>query len=151
MKNFVIVSSNKSSYQILQNLMQAGKLLIIERLAQDADGLPYLHIKAAKNQFDYYVNDSTLDGVFKYLNTGEVSDFDPNPVEIEEKDSNFKFEIFKGFIENGESPDFIMNRRDYPNFLTFKKFFKNGSMTFTFKRTDEIVEIISELEPEYYL
>lgn len=151
MTKFHFLSFNESSYSILQNQMKAGKLLVIERLAQDADGLAYLRIKGAKTDFDYYVKDSTLDGVFKYLNTGEVSDFDPNPTEVEVMDSNFKFKIFKGFIENGESPTLIMTRRDYPYFLTFKKFFKNGSITFTFKRTDEIVEIISELEPEYCL
>ncbi len=132
--------------------MQAGQLLTIDRLGQDNEGKPYVHIKAAKREFYYFVKQSSWDGIRTYLDYGKVTDFDPKPEEgVEVELGDFRFEMFEGFIKEGLSPVLVDSLREYQEYLTFKLSFRHGSISFSFKRTDELVEKIAELDPDYGL
>lgn len=147
-----IVRSNMHSYVLVQKLLQAGQLLTIDFLGQNIEGKPYLHIKSGKNEFYYYIKQSSWDGIRRYLDEGVVEDFDPKPDDgLQPETGDFRFNMFKGFIEEGLSPVFIQPLRSFSEYLTFKLYFRHGSITFKFKRTDELVEQIAELDPDYGL
>lgn len=150
--NIQIKSSNKRSYDKVQKHMLAGKLLTIDRLGQDSEGKPYIHVKTAKCEFYYFIKQSSWYGIRAYLDSGKVTDFDPQPEDdIVAESGDFKFEMFKGFVEEGIAPTFVEPLRSYPEYLTFKLDFRHGSIKFSFKRTEELVEKISELDPDYDL
>lgn len=100
--------------------------------------------------FKLLLNQKELIWLMRYLKEGETEDFGTEPENVEayqERENNdLQLSIFKQLIENGKILQFIPMFRETTGYVTAYASFKKGKIVFRLKRTDDLMEYLTEKE-----
>ncbi len=130
---------NLKAYEQLLAMMKRGDILTISGKS-DQYGHAYLEIQSPRvAKFKYYVNDNSLNGVIKYMETGKYYDFDENPMDIlvHQAGTNFPTWLVKGFVESNANIQYVPFSREYRNSIAGIIPMFRGKIHFFLPRTEE--------------
>lgn len=149
--NFKDVTSakydNKSAYEELQTMMKQGTPISISFGVKDNCPCVYVENKNTRC-FPYQIKEESLNGFLHYLRTGEITDFDPDPMKLEEMSDEeadeYKESIFKQFVDSGINIQYTPLFREYNNNITGLVTLRKGTIFLSTKRTTEFMEFLRE-------
>ena len=135
---------NAGAYTTLLSIMERNSNINVEfRLDKENYHYAWIESKGVAG-FKYYLKNEAFNGIIKYLTKGEVTDFDPAPLEYEKAKFTNDFYIMKLFVDKGivlQCTPLFRERLEYVTaFLPCRK----GKITFRVKRTNEIVNYLRE-------
>ena len=135
---------NAGAYATLLSIMERYSNINVEfRLDKENYHYAWVEAKGVAG-FKYYLKNEAFNGIIKYLTKGEVTDFDPAPLEYEKAKFSDSFYIMKLFVDKGivlQCTPLFRERLEYVTaFLPCRK----GKITFRVKRTDDIVNYLRE-------
>ena len=135
---------NAGAYSTLLSIMERNSNINVEfRLDKENYHYAWVEAKGVAG-FKYYLKNEAFNGIIKYLTKGEVTDFDPAPLEYEKAKFTNDFYIMNLFVDKGivlQCTPLFRERLEYVTaFLPCRK----GKITFRVKRTDEIVNYLRE-------
>lgn len=137
---------NQGAYDTLQEMMKRKEQLTV-KFYSGKDNIPCAWIESAHVAgYKYQLNNESFNGLLHYLFTGEVVDFDKNPMDIDTIDENvdFQFSVMKMMIHAGKRIQFVpLFRERLENISAILPCFK-GNVMFRIKRTDEALEYLRE-------
>lgn len=137
---------NQGAYDTLKELMKRKEQLTV-KFYNGKDNIPCAWIESAHVAgFKYQLKNISFNGLLNYLFTGEVVDFDKNPMDIDTIDENvdFQFSVMKMMIHAGKRIQFVpLFRERLENISAILPCFK-GNVMFRIKRTDEALEYLRE-------
>ena len=137
---------NQGAYDTLQEMMKRKEQLTV-KFYSGKDNIPCALIESAHvAKFKYQLKNESFNGLLNYLFTGEVVDFDKNPMDIDTIDENvdFQFSVMKMMIHAGKRIQFVpLFRERLENISAILPCFK-GNVMFRIKRTDEALEYLRE-------
>lgn len=138
---------NKSAYDELQTMMKQGKPISVKFGVKDNCPCVYVENKNTRS-FPYQIKEESLNGFLHYLQTGEISDFDSDPMKLDElfegEVDGYKESIFKQFIESGINIQYTPLFREYNNCITGVVTFRKGMIFLSAKRTTEFMDYLRE-------
>jgi hypothetical protein len=98
--------------------------------------------------FPYLIKEESLNGFLHYLRTGEITDFDPDPMKLEEMSdeeaNKFRESIFKEFVESGIDIQYTPTFREYNGYITGLVTLRKGTIFLSTKRTPEFMGFLRE-------
>lgn len=139
---------NNGAYQQLQEMMKRGDRITVS-LYSSKDYHACAMIESKKvSKFRYELKNESLTGIFNYLSTGNVSDFDQNPSESEllEEGEDYQMDILKQFIEAGYHVQFVPTFREYNNMISGSLALQKGTIYFRIQRTPENADYVMEYQ-----
>lgn len=138
---------NAGAYAELQQAMKRGDVLSV-RFYTNKDNLPCAWIESRNVQgFCYILKEASLMGLFSYVFSGAVSDFDENPNttdDLIEGHDNFQLDLLKMFVNAGKSVQFVPLFRENPGFISAVVPMKKGKLYFRVERTDTLLDYLRE-------
>lgn len=138
------VYDNAGACVTLWSIMNRGSRLDVQ-FKLDKDNYHYAWIEAkGVAGFKYYLKNESFNGIVRYLMKGEVTDFDPAPMDYEKAKFTDEFMIMKLFVDKGMilqcTPLFREKPENISAFLPCKK----GKIVFRVKRTDYALNYLRE-------
>jgi hypothetical protein len=98
--------------------------------------------------FPYQIKEKSLNGFLHYLETGEITDFDPDPMKLDEisdeETDKYKESMFRQFVESGTNIQYTPLFREYNNNITGLVTLRKGTIFLSTKRTPEFMEFLRE-------
>ena len=115
------------------------------------DNFPYAWLESQSMVgFKLILNQKELTWLMGYLKEGKAEDFGTEPEKVEAykegEDSDLQMSIFKQLIESGKILQFVPMFRETNGYITAYASYKKGKIIFRLKRTDELVEYLTEKE-----
>ena len=142
--NVVQVYDNAGAYATLMAIMNRGNRTDVQ-FKLDKDNYHYAWIESkGVAPFKYYLKNESFNGIVRFLMKGEVTDFDPAPMDYEKAKFNDEFMIMKLFVDKGmilQCTPLFREKLEYISaFLPCKK----GKIVFRVKRTDYALNYLRE-------
>lgn len=138
---------NSSAYDELQAMMKQGKPICVSFGVKDNYPCVYVENKSTRC-FPYLIKEESLNGFLHYLRTGEITDFDPDPMKLEkisdEETDKYKESMFRQFVESGTNIQYTPLFREYNNNITGLVTLRKGTIFLSTKRTTEFMEFLRE-------
>ena len=115
------------------------------------DNFPYAWLESRSMAgFKLILNQKELIWLMGYLKEGKTEDFgtEPNNVEAykEDKDNDLQLAMFKQLVESGKVLQFVPLFRETNGYITAYASYKKGKIIFRLKRTDDLMEYLTEKE-----
>lgn len=138
---------NSSAYDELQAMMKQGKPISVSFGVKD--NYPCVYVENRNTRcFPYQIKEKSLNGFLHYLETGEITDFDPDPMKLDEisdeETSKYKESMFRQFVESGTNIQYTPLFREYNNNITGLVTLRKGTIFLSTKRTPEFMEFLRE-------
>ena len=138
---------NQSAYDELQVMMKQNKLISVRFGVKDNYPCVYVENKSTRC-FPYQIKEKSLNGFLHYLETGEITDFDPDPMKLDEisdeETDKYKESMFRQFVESGTNIQYTPLFREYNNNITGLVTLRKGTIFLSTKRTPEFMEFLRE-------
>ena len=138
---------NSSAYDELQAMMKHGKPISVRFGVKDNYPCVYVENKSTRC-FPYQIKEKSLNGFLHYLETGEIMDFDPDPMKLEkisdEETDKYKESMFRQFVESGTNIQYTPLFREYNNNITGLVTLRKGTIFLSTKRTPEFMDFLRE-------
>lgn len=138
---------NSSAYEELQAMMKQGKPISVRFGVKDNYPCVYVENKSTRC-FPYQIKEKSLNGFLHYLETGEITDFDPDPMKLDEisdeETDKYKESMFRQFVESGTNIQYTPLFREYNNNITGLVTLRKGTIFLSTKRTPEFMEFLRE-------
>lgn len=115
------------------------------------DRFPYAWLESRSMAgFKLLLNQKELNWLMRYLKEGKTEDFGTEPEKVEaykeDKEIDLQLAMFKQLIEGGKVLQFVPLFRETNGYITAYASYKKGKIVFRLKRTDELVEYLTEKE-----
>lgn len=99
--------------------------------------------------FSYQLNPENMAWILRYLNNGEIEDFNVNPAEVVKSEyatkNEFIADMLKMFVENKlGNIQFIPQLRDRSGKISAVASFRHGIVSFRVERTEEMSEYLRD-------
>ncbi len=138
---------NSSAYDELQAMMKQNKPISVRFGVKD--NYPCVYVENRNTRcFPYQIKEESLNGFLHYLRTGEITDFDPDPMKLDEMSdeeaNEFRESIFKQFVESGIDIQYTPTFREYNGYITGLVTLKKGTIFLCTERTPEFEEYLRE-------
>lgn len=138
---------NSSAYDELQVMMKQDKPISVRFGLKD--NYPCVYVENRNTRcFPYLIKEESLNGFLHYLRTGEITDFDPDPMKLEEMSdeeaNKFRESIFKEFVESGIDIQYTPTFREYNGYITGLVTLRKGTIFLSTKRTPEFMDFLRE-------
>lgn len=138
---------NQSAYEELQVMMKQDKPISVRFGLKD--NYPCVYVENRNTRcFPYQIKEKSLNGFLHYLETGEIMDFDPDPMKLEkisdEETDKYKESMFRQFVESGTNIQYTPLFREYNNNITGLVPLRKGTIFLSTKRTPEFMEFLRE-------
>lgn len=142
--NIKQVYDNAGACVTLLSIMNRGGRIDVQ-FKLDKDNYHYAWIESkGVAPFKYYLKNESFNGIVRYLMKGEVTDFDPAPMDYEKAKFTDEFMIMKLFVDKGmilQCTPLFREKLEYISaFLPCKK----GKIVFRVKRTDYALNYLRE-------
>lgn len=138
---------NTSAYEQLQIMMQQGTPISVSFGVFDYRPCVWVSNKNTRS-FPYQIKEESFNGLLNYLQTGEITDFDPAPIDLDsitqEEVDNFTQDIIKEFVESGINIQYTPLFREYSGNVSGIVTFKKGTIFLKTKRTTEFMDYLRE-------
>ena len=135
---------NAGAYATLLSIMERYSNINVEfRLDKENYHYAWVEAKGVAG-FKYYLKNEAFNGIIKYLTKGEVTDFDPAPLDYEKAKFTDDFYIMKLFVDKGIILQCTPLFRERFEYLTAFLPCRKGKITFRVKRTDYTVNYLRE-------
>ena len=113
------------------------------------DNFPYAWLESKSTAgFKLILNQKELTWLMGYLKEEKTEDFGTEPEKVEAykdgEDSDLQMSIFKQLIESGKILQFIPMFRETNGYITAYASYKKGKIIFRLKRTDDLMEYLTE-------
>lgn len=138
---------NQSAYEELQVMMKQDKPISVRFGLKD--NYPCVYVENRNTRcFPYQIKEKSLNGFLHYLLTGEITDFDPDPMKLDdisdEETDKYKESMFRLFVESGTNIQYTPLFREYNNNITGLVTLRKGTIFLSTKRTTEFMEFLRE-------
>lgn len=138
---------NQSAYEELQVMMKQDKPISVRFGLKD--NYPCVYVENRNTRcFPYQIKEKSLNGFLHYLETGEITDFDPDPMKLDEisdeETDKYKESMFRQFVESGTNIQYTPLFREYNNNITGLVTLRKGTIFLSTKRTPEFMEFLRE-------
>jgi len=138
---------NQSAYEELQVMMKQDKPISVRFGLKD--NYPCVYVENRNTRcFPYQIKEKSLNGFLHYLETGEITDFDPDPMKLDEisdeETGKYKESIFRQFVESGINIQYTPTFREYNGYITGLVTLRKGTIFLSTKRTPEFMEFLRE-------
>lgn len=115
------------------------------------DNFPYAWLESKSTAgFKLILNQKELTWLMGYLKEGKAEDFGTEPEKVEAykdgEDNDLQMSIFKQLIESGKILQFVPMFRETNVYITAYASYKKGKIIFRLKRTDDLMEYLTEKE-----
>ncbi len=115
------------------------------------DNFPYAWLESKSTAgFKLILNQKELTWLMGYLKEEKTEDFGTEPEKVEAyKDGEYndlQMSIFKQLIESGKILQFVPMFRETNGYITAYASYKKGKIIFRLKRTDDLMEYLTEKE-----
>lgn len=140
------VYDNQGAYQTLQDMMNRKEVINVKFFA-DKEGYPCSWIESRDVAgFKYRLKGESLKGILHYLNKGEVSDFDADPMKMEMVNApkDFQLNLFKQFVKSGRKIQYVPLFREANGYVSANIPFFKGKIFFRVERTSELLDYLRE-------
>ena len=137
---------NIGAYNQLQAMMKAGQKLSV-KFYTGKDNKPCAWIESKQVAgFRYEVKDTSFKGLMNYLISGEVTDFDSSPMEVQplKEGINYALFVLELMLEQHWSIQFTPLFRGRSNYITAQKVLRKGTIYFRIPRTEENIELLRD-------
>ena len=113
------------------------------------DKFPYAWLESKSTAgFKLILNQKELTWLMGYLQKGKTEDLETEPEKVEAykegDNSDLQMSIFKQLIERGKTLQFVPMFRETNGYITACASYQKGKIKFRLKRTDELVEYLTE-------
>lgn len=141
---------NNGAHEAAKLIMKKHENLSV-KFKTDKDNYPYAWLESKSVAgFKLRLNQKELIWLMRYLKEGETEDFGTEPENVEAyqegENNDLQLSIFKQLIENGKILQFIPMFRETTGYVTAYASFKKGKIVFRLKRTDDLMEYLTEKE-----
>ena len=138
---------NQSAYEELQVMMKQDKPISVRFGLKD--NYPCVYVENRNTRcFPYQIKEKSLNGFLHYLETGEITDFDPDPMKLDEisdeETGKYKESMFRQFVESGINIQYTPSFREYNGYITGLVTLRKGTIFLSTKRTPEFMEFLRE-------
>lgn len=138
---------NQSAYEELQVMMKQDKPISVRFGLKD--NYPCVYVENRNTRcFPYQIKEKSLNGFLHYLETGEITDFDPDPMKLDEisdeETDKYKESMFRQFVESGINIQYTPTFREYNGYITGLVTLRKGTIFLSTKRTPEFMEFLRE-------
>ena len=138
---------NQSAYEELQVMMKQDKPISVRFGLKD--NYPCVYVENRNTRcFPYQIKEKSLNGFLHYLETGEITDFDPDPMKLDEisdeETGKYKESMFRQFVESGINIQYTPSFREYNGYITGLVTLRKGTIFLSTKRTTEFMEFLRE-------
>jgi hypothetical protein len=139
---------NRGAYDTLMGMMRHQDKINVKFSANKKDMIPYAWVDS-KNVagFKYQLKSESIAGLIHYLETGEISDFDRDPCNVDklsEEQVDFTELVLKQFIENGKIIQWTPMFRESPEYISGIHSCLRGKIFFRIHRSDSIIDYLRE-------
>ena len=137
---------NIGAYNQLQAMMKAGQNLSV-KFYTGKDNKPYAWIESKQvTGFRYELKNTSVKGLMNYLISGEVTDFDSSPMEVQplKEGINYALFVLELMLEQHWSIQFTPLFRGRSNYITAQKVLRKGTIYFRIPRTEENIELLRD-------
>ena len=137
---------NIGAYNQLQAMMKAGQKLSV-KFYTGKDNKPCAWIESKQVAgFRYELKDTSFKGLMNYLISGEVTDFDSSPMEVQplKEGINYALFVLELMLEQHWSIQFTPLFRGRSNYITAQKVLRKGTIYFRIPRTEENIELLRD-------
>ena len=138
---------NQGAHDTLVAMMNRKEYITV-KFGTDKGNYPYAWVESKTTAgFKYLLKEQSLNGIIAYLMTGDVTDFDNDPINVEplkDEDSEFKLEIVKNFIKTGKNIQWTPLFRERPEVIKGIKAFEYGKIIFRLKREIATLDYLRE-------
>ena len=136
---------NKSAYEELLVMMKQDKPINVRFGLKD--NYPCVYVENRNTRcFPYQIKEKSLNGFLHYLETGEITDFDPDPMKLDdisdEETDKYKESMFRQFVESGINIQYTPTFREYNGYITGLVTLRKGTIFLSTKRTPEFMEFL---------
>ena len=136
---------NSSAYDELQVMMKQDKPISVRFGLKD--NYPCVYVENRNTRcFPYQIKEKSLNGFLHYLLTGEITDFDPDPMKLDEisdeETGKYKESMFRQFVESGINIQYTPTFREYNGYITGLVTLRKGTIFLSTKRTPEFMEFL---------
>lgn len=137
---------NQGAYQTLQEMMHRKEVINVKFFADKQDYLCAWIESANVAGFKYRLKNESFKGLIRYLNKGEVSDFDATPMEVKAstKAQQFQLGLFMQFVESGRKIQYVPLFRESNGYVSANIPFFKGKIFFRVERTSELLDYLRE-------
>ena len=138
---------NSSAYDELQVMMKQDKPISVRFGLKD--NYPCVYVENRNTRcFPYQIKEKSLNGFLHYLLTGEITDFDPDPMKLDEisdeETGKYKESMFRQFVESGINIQYTPTFREYNGYITGLVTLRKGTIFLSTKRTPEFMDFLRE-------
>jgi hypothetical protein len=138
---------NQSAYEELQVMMKQDKPISVRFGVKD--NYPCVYVENRNTRcFPYQIKEKSLNGFLHYLLTGEITDFDPDPMKLDEisdeETGKYKESMFRQFVESGINIQYTPTFREYNGYITGLVTLRKGTIFLSTKRTPEFMDFLRE-------
>ena len=138
---------NSSAYDELQVMMKQDKPISVRFGLKD--NYPCVYVENRNTRcFPYQIKEKSLNGFLHYLETGEITDFDPDPMKLDEisdeETDKYKESMFRQFVESGINIQYTPTFREYNGYVTGLVTLRKGTIFLCTERTPEFEEYLRE-------
>lgn len=149
-KQTVRAYDNMGAHNAAKLMMRKYENLTVQ-FKTSKDNFPYAWLESQSMVgFKLILNQKELTWLMGYLKEGKAEDFGTEPEKVEAykegEDSDLQMSIFKQLIESGKILQFVPMFRETNGYITAYASYKKGKIIFRLKRTDELVEYLTEKE-----
>lgn len=137
---------NIGAYNQLQAMMKAGQNLSV-KFYTGKDNKPCAWIESKQvTGFRYELKNTSVKGLMNYLISGEVTDFDSSPMEVQplKEGINYALFVLELMLEQHWSIQFTPLFRGRSNYITSQKVLRKGTIYFRIPRTEENIELLRD-------
>lgn len=137
---------NIGAYNQLQAMMKAGQNLSV-KFYTGKDNKPCAWIESKQvTGFRYELKNTSVKGLMNYLISGEVTDFDSSPMEVQplKEGINYALFVLELMLEQHWSIQFTPLFRGRSNYITAQKVLRKGTIYFRIPRTEENIELLRD-------
>lgn len=136
---------NSSAYDELQAMMKQDKPISVRFGLKD--NYPCVYVENRNTRcFPYQIKEKSLNGFLHYLLTGEITDFDPDPMKLDdisdEETDKYKESMFRQFVESGINIQYTPTFREYNGYITGLVTLRKGTIFLSTKRTPEFMDFL---------
>lgn len=138
---------NQGAHDTLVAMMNRKEYITV-KFGTDKNHNPYAWVESKTTAgFKYLLKDESYKGLIIYLMTGEVTDFDIDPMSVEPQkdgDPEFKLEVVKNFVEAGKIIQWTPLFRERSEVISGIKAFEYGKIIFRLKREETTLDYLRE-------
>ena len=136
---------NIGAYNQLQAMMKAGQNLSVKFYTGKDNKCAWIESKQVTG-FRYELKNTSVKGLMNYLISGEVTDFDSSPMEVQplKEGINYALFVLELMLEQHWSIQFTPLFRGRSNYITAQKVLRKGTIHFRIPRTEENIELLRD-------